>query len=1041
MSRRRLRLLAAAAPFAILAAPSHAQTITSEVTTPVTTSTANGGAAGDVTISPTGSVTLPSGSAVTIDSDNSVDNQGVISIEDADDAVGIRANPGVTSGVLNSGAISITESAALADTDNDGDLDGPLATGERRVGILIEGGAPFTGNINNQSGASITVEGNESAGIRTAGQLDGNLTSSDGITVLGDDSFGIDIQNGVTGDINLDGATTARGSNAAGVSVMGDVGGALDIGGSVLSSGFRETSRRSTADSRALLDADDLINAGPALAVGGSLGEGLLIDGPVDSSDNTPSGTVQQIGSGPAVLISAAWDAARATDVVVSPVTGSTYGLVNRGLINASGVNDGFSATALRIEGSGGLNAIVDGGILVGGGITASAFDADSMAIDIRDGGSTPTLDVSADASVTATAESSGNDSATAINVAAGGSLPQIINDGRIIASVNDGPGATTAILDASGTLLLVENAGAIRAVNALAADSTDTPGDQVAIDLSTATADAVVRQLQRSADATAPDIRGDIRFGSGADLLDIQSGAVDGDVAFGDGADQIRITGSGSLSGALSDSDGLLVVYVEDGTLSLENTGDLNISELTVGADGQLEFVVDATSGTTVAPRLVVAGDATLADGAALAPRLLGISTTAQSFEIINAANLVAPADIADIVSTNIPYLYEAELVRDPGNANAVLLTLAPRSSTSLGMNTNQAAAYPAVLASLATNADVGTALANLSTEAEFFSAYNQLLPDYSSAALQLAAANLDSAVGAVGTRLNAVRAQREGETGVWVSEYGVYQDRDSDAASPGWRGQGFGLAAGVDRPFGPFYAVGANLAMAANQWEEREGFDDPVSVITAHFGAYAAAAFGNFLFDAYAGGGGDFYDSNRDVRFANLTRETSAEWSGYHANASMRASYEITSGPLIILPTVSIDYLRLEEDGYSESGGGAGIDLEVLDRTSDSTTATAMLVVGGRFNRTGRTWWSPRLRVGYRSALSSSAPVTMARFAGSTNYFTLMASDLPDSGAIAGFSFAAGSRHSSFVFDYDADIRDGFLGHVARVSFRFVF
>lgn len=1041
MSRRRLRLLAAAAPFAILAAPSQAQTINSEVTSPVLTSTANSGAPGDVTISSTGAVTLPSGTGVTIDSDNSVDNQGVITIEDADDAVGVRANPGVTSSISNNGAINITESATLTDTDNDGDLDGPLATGARRVGILIEGGAPFTGNVANQSGGAITVEGNESAGIRTAGQIDGNLNSAGSITVLGDDTFGIDIQNGVTGDINLDGATTARGSNATGVSVMGDVGGGLDIGGSVLSSGFRETTRRGTADNRALLDADDLLNSGPALAVGGSLGDGLTIGGPVDSDDATPAGTVQQFGGSPAVLISAAWDAARATDVVISPVTGSTYGLVNRGLINASGVNDGFSATALRIEGAGGLNAIVDGGVLVGGGVTASAFDANATAIDIRSGGSTTTLDVSADASVSATTASDGDDAATAVSIAAGGALPQIINDGRIIASVNDGPGATTAILDASGTLLLVENAGAIRAANTLATDSTATPGETVAIDLSTATADAVVRQLQRTADATAPDIRGDIRFGSGNDLLDIQAGAVDGDVAFGDGADQIRITGSGSLTGAISDSDGVLVVFVEDGTLSLENTGDVNISELTVGADGELQFVVNATSGAAAAPRLVVAGDATLADGAALAPRLVGISTTAQSFEIINAANLIAPADVADVVSTNIPFLYEAAISRDPVNANAVVLTLAPRTSDSLGMTTNQAAAYPAVLAALATNADVGTALANLSTEDEFFFAYNQLLPDYSSAALQLATANLDSAIGAVGTRLNAVRAGREGETGVWVSEYGVYQDRDADAGSPGWRGQGFGLAAGVDRPFGPFYAVGANLAMAANQWEERDGFDDPVSVITAHFGAYAAAAFGNLLIDAYAGGGGDFYESNRDVRFANLTREPSAEWNGYHANASFRASYEFTSGPLIILPTVSIDYLRLEEDGYSESGGGAGIDLEVMDRTSDSTTATAMLVVGGRFNRTGRTWWSPRVRLGYRSALSTSTPVTTARFVGSTDYFMLSASDLPDSGAIAGFSFAAGSQHSSFVFDYDADIRDGFLGHVARVSFRFVF
>mgnify|MGYP007076400440 CR=1 FL=1 len=86
-------------------------------------------------------------------------------------ATGIFANAGTAGGITNSstGKIIIDESYTPTDIDNDGDLDGPFAVGSNRVGIAT--GGAFTGNIVNSG--EITIEGNNSAGIRLGGPLTG----------------------------------------------------------------------------------------------------------------------------------------------------------------------------------------------------------------------------------------------------------------------------------------------------------------------------------------------------------------------------------------------------------------------------------------------------------------------------------------------------------------------------------------------------------------------------------------------------------------------------------------------------------------------------------------------------------------------------------------------------------------------------------------------------------------------------------------------------------------------------------------------------
>ena len=76
------------------------------------------------------------------------------------------------------------------------------------------------------------------------------------------------------------------------------------------------------------------------------------------------------------------------------------------------------------------------------------------------------------------------------------------------------------------------------------------------------------MRQTQASG-AAAPEITGDVLFGSGDDRLEILAGKFNGAMEFGAGADTLVIDGSAQVAGALRDADGRLGLDLRNGRLN----------------------------------------------------------------------------------------------------------------------------------------------------------------------------------------------------------------------------------------------------------------------------------------------------------------------------------------------------------------------------------------------------------------------------------------------------------------------------------------
>ena len=195
------------------------------------------------------------------------------------------------------------------------------------------------------------------------------------------------------------GTIQARGANSVGVALDGDIGGALTVQGTILATGYRSTTAPADASK---LDADDLLQGGPALRVSGDVAGGILFDAPPANNSTTDDdedddgikdadeavATVRAFGAAPAVQIGSATG-----DVAIGAVAGNAagHGIVVKGEISGNGVYSGVTGNGLVIGGLGG-NVNVAGGLTVSGLIGAQASNAGATAIRIGSGATVPAI-------------------------------------------------------------------------------------------------------------------------------------------------------------------------------------------------------------------------------------------------------------------------------------------------------------------------------------------------------------------------------------------------------------------------------------------------------------------------------------------------------------------------------------------------------------------------------------------------------------------------------------------------------------------------
>jgi len=1033
--RRILFASAAAAPLcAALWSPLPAQTVISDArTTPVATSTVNNGAADDLRIAAGGSVRPPAGPAVTLDSDNDVTNEGTIEVLNSNGAAGLLIGGGRTGAAINRGSISVGEDFTPTDGDNDGDLDGPFAQGSGRYGIRVTGPSAFVGTVTQDAAGRITVEGSDSFGVSVESGVTGDLDLLGATSVVGDGARAVSITGPVTGDVTV-GAASATGAGAVGVEVAGPVGGGLTLSNQVAVTGYRSTIRGSDVSR---LDADDLLQGGPAVRVAADVAGGVLLDAPPpdlsstdadEDDDGVPDASetaanLQSFGGAPALAIGVA-----GRDLTIGAVEGGGSGLVIRGRAGGFGVYDGVAADAVRIGGEQGGTVTLAEGLRLTGTLDAVAAGADATALRLGAGAASPTLLLSGAANASS---AGGAGAARTVLIEQGATVATLRNTGRLLAGVAGGAGDAVAIEDRSGGLALVENAGIISATRTASATDGAVQGRTIALDLSANTSGVVVRQQAVSDGEDAPALAGDLLLGSGADLLELLNGTARGGVAFGAGADRLALDGGAVLTGDVGDSDGRLAVDIRNGRLELLNAAPLNLDTLDVAADGGLVLTVGEQN--TTAAALQVAGTAAFAEGADVGVRLSGLIDEPRRFLLVQAGALQAPG-LENRALEDTPFLFMSELGVDQA-ANRVFLDVRRRTAAEAGLNRAEAGAFDGVYRALGQDAAVRDAVLAQTSQEGFASVYRQLLPEHAGGALY-ALANGSRAMSTALTER--AHAQSRGDAlGGWLQEVGfrVERERGDDA---GFEAGGFGLMGGADTPLlGGVVGVSAAF-LAADVDDEAATVTESLNLTSLEGGLYYQAVFGRLTASARGAVGYASFESDRRLEIGGLSRAAASDWSGLTAAGHLGTSYLVPLGAFHLRPEASLDAFHLREGEHAESGGGGAFALAVDERTSSLVSGSALLNLGARFGRSGLV---AELTGGWRQTLAGGAGDTTARFGDAGAPFTLTPADAPEGAGVLGLRLTHESEWSFVSLQARAEAGEDYAAADLRLNIRFLF
>jgi hypothetical protein len=1012
----------------IWAAPALSQTtsttLTSSSVTPLATSTA-----GTITINSGVTLHPPSGAATTIDSNNAVTNNGIIQFQNVSNVVGILAHGGFAGAINNNSTIEVDDTSTTT-TDSNGVIHGPFANGTGRFGIQVIGPGLFTGDIDNSGAASISVKGDNSAGISVETNLSGTLLNAGSISVAGTNSFGIRTLGTIGAGVTLSGSLVATGQGAQGVNLGGDITGRLLINGTYSTTGYRYPTRSTDTNFLSRLTADDLFQSGATVTVGGNVTGGILVDAVTSiGQTSAAAGALNSVAAAPALVIGGA----AGKNITLGNVGTATdaFGLEIKGSVVGNGAYDHVTSAGVQVGLTGGGTVDTTGGIRVAGAVSATAYAASATAIHLS-GVIAP--DFRNDGSIQAVMNSdAAGAAAQALLIEAGSKVSALHNTNVISSTVSGETADAIAIVDHSGTLVEVENTGQISTGRGLTSTTIPVTGRSVALDLSANTTGAHLLQDAPAGDTFVPSITGSVLFGSGPDRVEILAGTVAGNVDLGAGANSLTIGNGAAVKGNLDAVGGTIAMAIGTGSLQINNASQLKLTSLSLGAASSLIVTADPSLG--LATSLNVAGSASIASGATIGVRLASILPGSATYTLIKANQLTAgTVDTALLGST--PFLYNTSLSTSTA-AGTVSATLTRKTAAQLGLPTTSAGGYDPLIAVIAKDAGLEGALLAQTTQAGTISLYNQLMPNHSGALFNAIATSVAAFGKPVDDRQDPVGG------GFWMQETNAGLFSNGHANDPGYKAWSFGAVAGYEVPHTPLGILGATFGASTNEIypdDRNSAADLHANVVDA--GVYWRITRGGFSANARVGVDYARISSDRVIEVLGgdglaVTRRANGSWSALGFNARGTASYEARFRNYYFRPLMSVDYMRLTEGSYTESGGGDVADLSVGSRTSSRLSTFAGVAVGALYGPDHN--WGPEALIGYKGVVNEVLGVTTARFVGGGDAFTLRSDEISGSGAAVHLSVRGENGAGGFAVETGAEARDGLniydlrlIGHV---------
>lgn len=292
--------------------------------------------------------------------------------------------------------------------------------------------------------------------------------------------------------------------------------------------------------------------------------------------------------------------------------------------------------------------------------------------------------------------------------------------------------------------------------------------------------------------------------------------------------------------------------------------------------------------------------------------------------------------------------------------------------------------------------------------------------------AGLESGAETIRTAVAASASSLLASAATQDfagvpdpAKTGGWFRAVGDVASLNGTSAAPGFKTRTGGLITGFDRAVTDNLILGVAGGFSRTTLSQSSGGTG--SIETPSVALYGSYKLGVLDFDATAGYAYDHMHAARPAQNA----ESSSSHEGHEFTAALQADASLSGNGLIFTPAAGVQYVRLFENAFSESGSPL-LDLSVSSRSSSSLQPFIGVSAAKSFITGGGMLLIPEIDISYAYEAANPVPA-LVQTAGTNFTINGPAPGRDRLSAGGGFTGMLNNRIGFFV-DYHAivPIRD---------------
>jgi outer membrane autotransporter protein len=230
----------------------------------------------------------------------------------------------------------------------------------------------------------------------------------------------------------------------------------------------------------------------------------------------------------------------------------------------------------------------------------------------------------------------------------------------------------------------------------------------------------------------------------------------------------------------------------------------------------------------------------------------------------------------------------------------------------------------------------------------------------------------------------------------------------------------------------------VSLGVSKADIDFDKNRGDSDIDAFIGSLYGSWFTE---RYYLDASLSYGYQEYENNRNVTVGAIHRNANSDHDGSIFSGYLEGGYNVSFGRWMLGPFASLNYLYLDEDGFTESGAGS-LDLSVDDRQTDALFSQLGTVVAGRLAYENFELM-PEVRLAWKYDFDIDDQVITSAFAGAPGVkFSIDGQDVERNSLVVEVGATLFHKNGlSIPVKYAAEFQDGYTAQGILGLIRFEF